>query len=137
MFYETLKLLKDSDFKRKCGVKPETFKLMVSILQSHLERRGKRGGQNKLSVEDQLLAVLEYWREYRTQFHIGISWGVSESAVGRLIRKVENILIKAGTFRLPGKQELYQNSEQWEVVVIDVTETPIERPKKTTIFLQW
>jgi hypothetical protein len=130
MSYETLKLLKESDFKRKCGVRRETFELMVSILQPHLERRGKRGGQNKLSVEDQLLVVLEYWREYRTQFHIGTSWGLSESAVCRLIRKVENNLIKSGKFRLPGKQELYQNSKQFEVVVIDVTETPIERPKK-------
>lgn len=38
---------------------------------------------------DQLLLVLEYWREYRTQFHIATSWGLSESAVCRLIQKVE------------------------------------------------
>ncbi|MEH2211389.1 MAG: transposase family protein [Nostoc sp.] len=28
-------------------------------------------------MEDQLLMTLEYWREYRTYFHIGQSWGVS------------------------------------------------------------
>ena len=94
MTYEQLKLLKPSDFKRKCGVQLETFKRMVEILSPHLDRTGKRGGQAKLSVEDQLLLVLEYWREYRTQFHIGTSWGISESAVCRLISKVETLLMQ-------------------------------------------
>ena len=66
---------------------------MVEVLKEHLDRRGKRGGQCKLSVEDQLLVVLEYWREYRTQFHIATSWGLSESAVCRLIQKVEKLLV--------------------------------------------
>lgn len=35
---------------------------MVELLRPHLDRRGKRGGQPKLAVEDQLLVVLEYWR---------------------------------------------------------------------------
>jgi len=29
-------------------------------------------------VEDQLLVVLEYWREYRTQFHIATTWGFEQ-----------------------------------------------------------
>ncbi len=86
----------------------------------------------KLSVEDQLLLVLEYWREYRTQFHIGTSWGLSESAVCRLIQKVETLLLNSGKFRLPGKKQLYQNAYTWSVVAIDVTESPIERPKKNS-----
>ena len=77
----------------------ETFEQMVQTLRPHLDRRGKRGGQAKLSVEDQLLLVLEYWREYRTQFHIATSWGLSESAVCRLIQKVETLLLHPGKFR--------------------------------------
>lgn len=61
MTYEQLKHLKPGNFKRRCGVHPETFKQMVEVLHPHLNRRGKRGGQCKLSVEDQLLLVLEYW----------------------------------------------------------------------------
>jgi hypothetical protein len=125
-----LKHLKASAFKRKCGVQRETFEQMVEVLRSHLDRRGKRGGQCKLSVENQLLLVLEYWREYRTQFHIATSWGLSESAVCRLIQKVETLLMHSGQFRLPGKKQLYQNVYNWKVVVVDVTESPIERPKK-------
>ena len=105
---------------------------MVEILTPHLDRRGKRGGQCKLSVEDQLLIVLEYWREYRTLFHIGTSWNMSESAVCRLIRKVERLLMDSGQFRLPGKKYLYQQADADQVMVIDVTETPIERPKKSS-----
>jgi hypothetical protein len=62
MTYEQLKHLKPSAFKRKCGVRCETFEQMVELLRPHLDRTGKRGGQCKLSVEDQLLLVLEYWR---------------------------------------------------------------------------
>jgi hypothetical protein len=130
MTYEQLKHLKPSGFKRKCGVHRDTFEQMVELLRPDLERCGKRGGQNKLSVEDKLLLVLEYWREYRTQFHIATSWGLSESAVCRLIQKVESLLMASGQFRLPGKKQLAENAYSWSVLVVDVTESPIERPKK-------
>jgi Helix-turn-helix of DDE superfamily endonuclease len=128
--YEQLKKLKPEAFKRRCGLQLDTFKLMVEILTPNLDRRGKRGGQCKLSVEDQLLLVLEYWREYRTQFHIGTSWNMSESAVCRLVSKVEILLMNSGQFRLPGKKQLYQQADNWKVIVVDVTESAIERPKK-------
>lgn len=132
MTYEQLKSLKPSAFKRKCGVQRETFEQMVEVLRPHLDRSGKRGGQAKLNVEDQLLLVLEYWREYRTQFHIATSWGISESAVCRLLQKVETLLMHSGKFRLPGKKQLYQSAYTENVVVVDVTESPIERPKKNS-----
>jgi hypothetical protein len=56
------KNLKPSAFKRRCAVYYETFEQMVEIVRPQLERSGKRGGQCKLRVEDQLLLVLEYWR---------------------------------------------------------------------------
>lgn len=56
---------------------------MVEVLRPYLARQGKRGGQAKLSAEDQLLVALEYWREYRSQFHIGVGWEIYETTVGR------------------------------------------------------
>ena len=132
MTYQQLSQLKPEAFKRRCGVQLETFKLMVALLRPALDRKGKRGGQCKLSVEDQLLVVLEYWREYRTQFHIATTWGLSESAVCRLIQKVEGLLMNSGKFRLPGKKQLYQHASTWSVVAVDVTESPIERPQKNS-----
>ena len=72
----------------------------------------------------------EYLREYRTYFHIAQSWSVNESTAYRIIRKIENILIRSKEFTLPGKKQLLQSNNKIEVIVIDVTETPIERPKK-------
>ena len=39
-------------------------------------------------------------------------------------------MIKAGTFSLPGKKELLKSDTDYEVVLIDATETPVERPQK-------
>jgi hypothetical protein len=66
MTYEDLPILPPPAFKRACGVRHETFAAMVEVLRPVLDRRGKRGGQNHLSVEDQVLMTLQYWREYRT-----------------------------------------------------------------------
>jgi hypothetical protein len=51
--------------------------------------------------------ALEYWREYRTYFHIGQSWGVNESTAYRIIRKIEDVLINSRAFSLPGKKKLF------------------------------
>ncbi len=82
-----------------------------------------------LSRADRLLVALQDWREYRTSFHIAQDWGLSEATVGRLVERVETALMHSGRFRLPGKKHLVQGFEHPEVVVIDVTETPIERPQ--------
>lgn len=74
--------------------------------------------------------TLEYLREYRTYFHIAQSWGVNESTAYRLIRKIEDCLMDSGAFSLPGKKKLLEPNHEIEVVVVDVTESPIERPKK-------
>jgi hypothetical protein len=132
MLYEHLQALNPSAFRRACGVKRETFQAMVTVLKPPLNRQGKRGGQNRLSVEDQLLMTLSYWRHYRTQFDIGLEFGVSEATVCRTIDKVETLLVKSGQFRLPGKQQLCQAESEWEVVVVDVTEVAIERPQKNS-----
>lgn len=137
MPYTDLQNLSATEFKRLCGVNHETFNDMVEALRPDLERQGRRGGQNKLSVEDQLLVSLEYWREYRSQFHIAARWGLHETTMGRIVRKVEDLLIKCGKFRLPSKRALYQPGWEWKVMVVDVGEIEIERPKKTKTILQW
>jgi hypothetical protein len=74
--------------------------------------------------------TLEYLREYRTYFHIAQAWGVYESTAYRIIRTVEDTLISSKKFNLPGKKKLLESNHEIEVIVIDVTESPIERPKK-------
>ena len=129
--YEILQILNDIAFRRRTGVYPKTFDKMVEILRAaHKEKKHKGGRPNKLSIEDMLLMSLEYWREYRTYFHIGVDYGLSESNTFQTIRWVENVLIKDGTFSLPGKKALLEGDAEYEVVLKDVTESPVERPKR-------
>jgi hypothetical protein len=74
--------------------------------------------------------VLEYIREYRTYFHISQSYGVSESSAYKTVKWVEDTLIKHPDFSLPGRKALLKSDVEYEVVLIDATESPIERPKK-------
>ena len=110
---------------------------MVSILSGADALLKSQGGKpNKLAIEDRLLMALEYLREYRTYFHISRSYGISESACYRNIRWVEDTLIKDGKFSLPGRKALQKSDIEYEIVLIDATETPIERPKKNkSIFI--
>lgn len=130
MTYEQIRHLKSEAFKRLCGVPPETFGEMVRVLEDKAGRKRKSGRPSKLSVPDRLLMTLQYWREYRTYFHIGQSWGVNESTAHRIIRAVEDTLIQSSRFALPGKKQLYMAEHEIEVLVVDVTETTVERPKK-------
>jgi len=128
MRYETVKLLREEEFKRSTGVTRDMFEKMLIILQRDLREFGR---PPKMSRADQLLMTLMYWREYRTEFHIGITYGVSEATVCRTIKKVEDVLVKSGEFRLPGKKVLKESDTVIEVVLVDVSEQPIERPKKS------
>jgi hypothetical protein len=130
MTYEQIKDLKPEDFKRACGVHPQTFEKMVQVLREHVQRKIKQGRPIKRSLEDQLLVTLQYWREYRTYFHIGLSWGVAESVVCRTVHRMENLLIQSNIFHLPGKKTLHAGGTQFEVIVVDVAESPVERPQK-------
>ena len=127
MRYETIEHLKDTDFKRLTGVKRETFEQMLRVVEKRL---GNFGRPPKLSRADQLLMTLMYWREYRTEFHIAQSYGISEATVCRTIRKVEDALVSSKKFRLPGKKALQPSDTIFEVMLVDVSEQPVERPKK-------
>lgn len=136
MSYKQAKNLEPMEFKRLCGVTPETFEQMVKVVAAEKALAKKSGRPNKLSIEDQVLMTLEYWREYRTQFHIGVSWGLDDTNVLRNIRKVENILIKSGLFNVEGKKKAKELDSGIETLVVDVTEHQVERPKKTEKTLQ-
>ena len=131
MKYENIKEYDEKQFRRITGVKRATFEKIVEILKkSYAEKHRRRGRKPKLSIENQLLAALEYWREYRTYAHIAASYGIAESNIYRNIKWIEETLIKDGTFSLPGKKELLRSDVTYQVILIDATETPVERPKK-------
>lgn len=127
MRYETIQHLKDTDFRRLTGVQRETFEQMLKVVEKGLSDFGR---PPKLNRADQLLMTLMYWREYRTEFHIAQSYGISEATVCRTIRKVEDALVRSKKFHLPGKKALQPSDTIFEVVLVDASEQPVERPKK-------
>ena len=82
--------------------------------------------------------TLGYWREYRTLFHLGTTMGVSEGTASRRVRWVEDTLIGSGRFALPKRTARFAGGAPgpFRVVVVDATEPPVERPKKTAPVLQ-
>lgn len=131
MKYEQIKKLEEEKFRRLTGVKRTTFEKMIWILEeAEVKKKAKGGRKSKLSLEDRLLMALEYIREYRTYFHVSQSYGVSESTAYDIIKWVEDTLIKHPDFRLPGRKALLKSDMEYEVILIDATETAIERPKK-------
>ncbi len=138
MKFETVKSLDDEKFCRLMSIKKATFDRMQLILEeSNKLKKVKGGRKNKRSIKDMLLMTLEYIREYGTYFHVSQSYGVSESTAYKTVRWVEDTLIKHPDFSLPGRKALLKSDVEYDVILIDATETRIERPKKNrSIFTQ-
>lgn len=129
--YKQIAKLKTPAFRRQTGVKPTTFEKMIKVLREAEQKKKEFGGKpNKICLEDRLLMSLEYLREYRTYFHIANSYGISESTCYRNCVWIEDTLVKSKQFSLPGKKALLGSENEFEVILVDATETPIERPKK-------
>ena len=125
----------EESFKRLVGVRISTFEVMVEeYKKAEVERKKghKIGGRKaKLCEEDRVLFMLEYYREYRTLYHMGIDYGISEGQASKVVREVESVLIKSGKFSLPSKRVLSEADNEIEFIIIDATESPIQRPKKS------
>lgn len=129
--YTKIAKLNDGQFRRKTGVKRKTFETMVRLVtEREVERKKLSGRPSKLSYEDQVLMSLEYLREYRTYFSLAQIYGISEANAYKICRKVEDILVRSKEFRLPNRKEIYE-SPDIEVVIVDASESAIERPQKS------
>ena len=131
MRYEKVKKLSDTSFKRLVGVKKHTFAHMVEIVtEAYKEKHRKGGRKSGLSIEDMILLTLSYLRSYATFMETGFNFDVSESTAQRITVWVEDVLVSSRKFALPSKKVLVTETSSVEVVLIDVTEQEIERPKK-------
>jgi len=105
---------------------------MVKILAVAYEKKHEKGGRKpKLTLEEQLLMTLKYLRQYVTQKELAYEFEVGEATVYDTIEWVENTLVKDDKFKLPGKKVLLED-DSIEVILVDVMECPIERPKKNS-----
>lgn len=129
--FQSLAGVPATEFKRLSGVSRATFSVMVDALSPAIAARQKKGGPRfTWSVEDMLLMTLAYWREYRTYFHIGADYELSESQCFRTIKMIEGILIEDKRFHLKGKHAFLEKTADHKYLIVDVAESPIERPQK-------
>lgn len=126
MNYEHSKSLTDVKFKRLVGVQRETFAQMLQILNLAYAQMHQQGGRTpKLSLEDLLMATLQYLREYRSYEQIAADFGIHESNLIRRSKWVEETLLKNG-FHIENRAVTSEDT-----VLVDATEIRVNRPKKT------
>ncbi|HGJ1118310.1 TPA: transposase family protein [Streptococcus pneumoniae] len=95
MNYEASKQLTDARFKRLVGVQRTTFEEMLAVLKTAYQLKHAKGGRKpKLSLEDLLMATLQYVREYRTYEEIAADLGIHESNLIRRSQWVEVTLVQ-------------------------------------------
>jgi len=131
--YQTVNKLKDPEFKRVTGVSKDTFTLMKDVVTKYYRNNRAKGGRKKsLTPSDQILMMLEYYRQYRTYKEISIDYRLSESNTYYTIKKIEEVLLQDDRFHLPSLKKIRPTDESSiDVIVVDVTESPCERPKKS------
>ena len=128
--YEKAMKLKDEDFKQIIGVKKATYETMLEeVRRAYAAKHQNRGRNAKLSREDQVFLTLKYWRQYVTQLELAFEFDVGEATAHDTIEWVEEVLMKSGKFAMLGKKALMEENEI-EILLVDVTESPIERPQK-------
>ena len=99
---------------------------MMKILTVAYQTKHSKGGRKpKMSLEDILMATLQYLCEYRTYEQIAAGFGVHESNLIRRSHWVEEVLVQNG-FTI-GKATI----KDTDIVIIDATEVKIQRPQKS------
>lgn len=129
--WEHVQALPAHQFRRLTGVKLTTFTLMVEVINAAEANKKKSGKPHKLTSEDRVLLALEYLRDYPTYLRLSVNWGVHESTAKRIQNRVEDLLMKDTRFHVLGKKRLLEHPEL-AVVVVDASERPVERPKKSS-----
>jgi hypothetical protein len=119
-------------FARMCGLKRPLFEeLYVRIAERMEERKQerplrKRGRKTEMSLEDKLLLMLIYYREYHTCLSVAKIFGISEAYASKLIHRMGHLVAEA--LPLGGKGTIH--SADIKAVLIDASEQPIERPQR-------
>ena len=125
--------LKDLEkFKLLTGVTKSTFEEMLKVLTAKYNEIHKKGGNKGVPVGLKLVIALEYWREYRGMRQMGFDYDMPSSTICDCILWVENILSKSDKFQLTDLKERFkpkESEDDIEIILIDVEEQPIERPK--------
>ena len=118
-------------FERLFGITPQEFEIILKKVEPRWHERVisgyKRPGRNyKLDLSDMILMLLVYYRSYVTQVFLGYLFGIDDSRVCRIIRRLEPVLARVMAIQKCKKL----SKEEVESLLIDAKEQPTERLKK-------
>jgi hypothetical protein len=120
----------DESFQSATGITKEVFKELVKIIREYKAERISKGGRKPiLTLEDQLLVFLSYYRQYVSYEYLGCMYGLKRNAIFYIVQRIENIL-KNHVDLLPPDSTLLGAPMIVNEVIMDATECAIERPKK-------
>jgi hypothetical protein len=133
-------LTQPATFRRLTGLTPDAFRALLGQVERawleaqrrRRERPGRRrkpgaGRKHALSVADQLLVLLIYYRTYVSHAFLGFLFGIDDATSCRTVRRLEPLL--AGIFRIPERKAELREDEVKELF-FDATERPTRRPKR-------
>ena len=130
--YQSTAQQSDSLFLRDVGVSKQTFQSLLDLIEAYIATgheknpMKKRGLKSRLSIAQQLLLTLTYLRHYPTFAKLGKEFCISESYANKIYHRIVDILVRV----LPMKNKKELLTANLETILIDVTEQPIERPKR-------
>ncbi len=87
--------------------------LLVILTEAHSHKQSRRGRSNKLRISEMFMMALEYLREYRTYFHIGASYGLSESNAYQSQRCHRRRKPRGDCHQLPDNQRRLDLGASW------------------------
>lgn len=118
-------------FKRAYGVPFTKFNELLEKVSDYIEaekkkKSMKRRGKKSIAItlQGKLLLTLCYLRQYPTYQELGRMFKISESYANKIFHSMLDILVNI--LKVKGRKELM--NKDLEVVIIDATEQPIERP---------
>ena len=123
---------KPRNFQQLTGLKHASFQQIVCKLKpiwakTVANKKIKSGRPYALGyLENQLLALLLYYRFYTTQAFIGYFFRVDDATICRNIKRLEPMLARI----LAIKKARNLSTQQLETILLDCTEQPIQRPQK-------
>ena len=85
-------------FKRTLEVKPATFYNMLQVLEQREEGKRKTGRPANLTLKDQLVPPLLFWREYRTYHHMPLALRSPSRPAGFVHFPVERHMVIGSIF---------------------------------------
>lgn len=120
---------KPAIFERLFGVSVVEFERILEIAKpewdASMAKRKCHGRGQALALSEQLLVTLMYFRCYVTQVFLEYIFDVDESTICRIIGKMQGILLE----KVGIKNERIVTREETEKLIVDATESRIEKPK--------